>query len=295
MKVFILGLDALEFDLVEKFAFKNLKQMEYGKIDLSTYNYILTPPLWGTIISGVPPSVHGIQTYKVWNSRLLEEMKHLMTRIGLSKVKDRLIIPRKICEVLGLKREFPTRKNLKVTTIFDIVKESISIDVPAYNNWSSLWSEEAIESPLLFEKRIWKDFEARKRECLRRIEEDWMLFMVHFHICDYFGHLFRGNLSKMWEVYSACDELAYTLKSRVDDSFFLIISDHGMSPIRKGSQLADHSDHAFYSSNQKLALKNPKLTDFYKIILDKVGACKLKETYPVVEVFTSSLKDANIH
>lgn len=37
MKVCIVALDALEYDLVQKFYCENLKQKEYGKIDLTEF------------------------------------------------------------------------------------------------------------------------------------------------------------------------------------------------------------------------------------------------------------------
>ena len=52
MRVFILGIDGLEYNFVERYRLGNLKQMEYGKTDLSDMEEILTPILLGSFITG---------------------------------------------------------------------------------------------------------------------------------------------------------------------------------------------------------------------------------------------------
>jgi arylsulfatase A-like enzyme len=70
----------------------------------------------------------------------------------------------------------------------------------------------------------------------------------------------------MWLFYERADKFIEKLENKVpDDTFILVISDHGMQ--RNGV----HSDHAFYSTNTLLGLRNPKITDFYGIITEKLA------------------------
>ena len=51
-KVIVLGIDGLEYSLVEKWRLKNLKQKKYCKLDLSEYKVIVTPPIWSSMLLG---------------------------------------------------------------------------------------------------------------------------------------------------------------------------------------------------------------------------------------------------
>ncbi|MFX0134341.1 MAG: hypothetical protein ACFFDN_11945, partial [Candidatus Hodarchaeota archaeon] len=54
-KIYILGLDGLEFNFVEKWDLKNLKQVEYGKIwvPISEKEHMpKTPQVWGSFLTG---------------------------------------------------------------------------------------------------------------------------------------------------------------------------------------------------------------------------------------------------
>jgi len=52
MRIIILGIDGLEYNLVEEWDLKYLKQEAYCKTDLSDFDVIVTPPIWGAMITG---------------------------------------------------------------------------------------------------------------------------------------------------------------------------------------------------------------------------------------------------
>lgn len=85
--------------------------------------------------------------------------------------------------------------------------------------------------------------------------------MAYFNLADAIGHLSFGVSTKMKKVYEELENLA--TKIRNADDFALIVSDHGMKAV---GRYGDHTKRGFYSANQKLGLKNPKITDFYTII-----------------------------
>jgi len=54
MKVFILGLDGLEYNFVEKWNLRNLKQREYGKLEvpISKRGWPSSPEVWASFLTG---------------------------------------------------------------------------------------------------------------------------------------------------------------------------------------------------------------------------------------------------
>jgi len=273
-RVLILALDALEYELVEKFDMKNLKQEEYGMIDISDFPSISTPKIFASFITGLPPEEHGVR-FSMWQSDFLERLRATsIVRLGLLRIG-------KILKKLGFKRGFHTQKHFRkkgIRTLFDIVDNSIALNVPSYQEWTTkelmILFHDAMEGSSRrdeFEGRLWDFYEREVAECLRHIEQhDWKLIMAHFKFTDYFGHMFGGNPTKMWEIYTVADNLVAEIKTKIDGdkTLLLVMSDHGIRPIGK---YGDHSDHGFYSLNQKMGLNNPKITDFFPIILKLLG------------------------
>ena len=76
MKVFILALDALEYDFVERWDLKYLKQKVYGRIELGErYNPSwgdepYTPIVFHSFISGLPPEKHKIESVATYGKTL---------------------------------------------------------------------------------------------------------------------------------------------------------------------------------------------------------------------------------
>ncbi len=194
---------------------------------------------------------------------------------------------RKILEIFGFRpdlyhgKDHYRKKGIK--TIFNLVDNSISLHVPTYCTREEFLEEtksgkgkafrDAFDSPqsrkTFEEKYIGEGFRCQKRDCLTALGSDWRLLLAYFDYTDTLGHLFWSNLTKMWEGYAVADELVADLKHRIDeDTLLLVISDHGMEAL---GRFGFHSNHAFYSANKRLGLKNPKITDFFHIILEWLG------------------------
>lgn len=90
-RVVILGLNALEHDLVEKFDLRNLKQKEYGKIALRDFKLIITPTIWASFITGLPPERHKVYGILKWENTFLENLKRLSIKLGLDKIKNKCL------------------------------------------------------------------------------------------------------------------------------------------------------------------------------------------------------------
>ena len=68
MKVLIIALDGLEFDIVKRYELRNLRQKVYGKIELNNFKKIYTPIIWASFITGLPPEKHGVDSCLLYTS-----------------------------------------------------------------------------------------------------------------------------------------------------------------------------------------------------------------------------------
>ena len=51
-KIIVLGIDGLEYYLIEEWNLKFLKQTAYCKTTLSDFNIVTTPPIWEAMLTG---------------------------------------------------------------------------------------------------------------------------------------------------------------------------------------------------------------------------------------------------
>lgn len=273
MRVFVAGIDALEYTLVEKLNLRNLKQVEYGKVAVP-YSKLLTPLIWASFITGT--SEHGIKTFTAARNPLVKVGGSFFRKMGISTYKGPRHFLRRMSLRVGLFTSPVDKRDLQAKTIFDHAKKPVVISIPAYNEWESI-HRLRLEYP--FVKIIEKHDEAKALEC---VDLNWRIFnekleqtlgeleggscdllMVHFLILDTIGHLYWNKPRKVEDAYRFMDASMGRLLSKVKDQMVLMVSDHGM---KKGS----HTKPAFYSSNVKLGLVNPKITDFHDIILEKM-------------------------
>ena len=280
MRVAILGLDGLEYELVEKFDMKNLMQEEYGKTDLGDFVKIITPPIWASFLTGLPPGKHGIQEMYRWESNLLQRLAE--TSVGMRWLKRITKSPK--LKRLGFKKTYPRIRDKGIKTMFDYVSKSVALDVPTYNRsldrYLANLRKAALKNPRTFggkfEKCVYNKFLGQKHKFMETFRKgSWNLIMGYTLMPDYLGHNYRGNLTKMWEAYAILDDFVGDVRASAEkDVYILVISDHGMKLFGE-TIYGDHSDYGFYSSNKMLGLNNPKITDFFQIIMDEVG-CDVK-------------------
>ncbi|RLI44512.1 hypothetical protein DRO69_07205 [Candidatus Bathyarchaeota archaeon] len=275
--VCIIAFDGLEYDLVEEFNLEKIKQCECGKIDVSLFKMLATPIVWASFITGVPPEEHGLDDLIAWRNPIIQKLRRLSIRLKLDRIGGK----GKIFELLGFKRgEFydlmvEKFKNRKTKTLFDVIANSKAFSVPPYQKWISdktrFLMKEAVENEekvAAFEEHVWSVFEEKREKCLEIIEDgNWNLFMAHFMFTDLLAHIYIGNSAKMFEVYAEAEKFVDDVtKILPEKTLLLIVSDHGMERLDEG-MFGEHSDHGFYSSNVKLGLVNPKITDFFDLVV----------------------------
>jgi len=255
---FILGLDGLEYNFVEKWNLKNLQQLQYGTIEVPIGegdNVPTSPEVWASFLTGKHISnLRFVKPFPV--GAALDFLKFIRKHINIS---------------LGLGRKVgglaPSRfPRLKHKTFLDhsSFKE---INVPYYSydhrpinvthrfTKGELSLSEAIDTLLTI-------YEERKKQILDETERlrDVKVVFAYMHYPDILQHLFIRRLHKIKEHYVDLDGYVSILKRKAD-SLFLIVSDHGFD-LKKET----HSKYGFYSSNKVLNPKPKQITDFFKIV-----------------------------
>jgi len=270
LKVCIIGLDALDHDIVESLDLKNLKQIEYGKVDLllKKNEEAITPILWCNFITGETPDVHGIKSFLKWENPLIEKIVSSIPYSVIGGMRRNQLAS--VLRKLGFKKRgiSSMRQDIKCNTLFDYVNDSIAISIPSFNEdeVNEVLRRMLVEAPAFRVKSLaWKAFQNRKQRLFNALNKEWSLLMTHFYILDVIQHLYFYDTKYIQSVYKKIDSMIKEIKEKVsNDLLFLIISDHGQ---KRGI----HTNYGFYSCNQKLNLIFPKITDFVDIICKKLG------------------------
>lgn len=279
MRVFILAIDGLDYNLVIRWSLKNLMQKKCGIISLSPEYYLssekipYTPIIWGSFITGRRPHEHGAKLLLSTNINLL----NIIRRFPVIKyIKGKRDLLEKIGISPWIYMHIANKNDLGIRTMFDIIKNSVAIWVPAYNPRDDLyWSlREAIKKGIKeYESTIWHVHKIRYLETIKQLKNtsNWELFMTYFDLADLLGHLYISKKRyKLYIAYKKLDKLAGELKLITkNNTFFLIVSDHGMLPGKDGL-FGVHSNYAFWSYNLDLEWIPKDITDFYYKIMNLI-------------------------
>lgn len=225
----VLGIDGLEYGYVKRFNCKNLMQESYGKTDISEFSEPRTMVLWSSFLTGKNKEKEVIKD--LWNFKLNPQETFL--------------------------KNF---KNFKAINI-PAFNGDVEFNKLARDNLKRFFNKEITVDE--YDKPVFEQHKKIKNNFLKALESKNELIFVYFDIIDLIGHLSFGMDSKMRILYKEMDDLAKLVKEKTDGKI-LIISDHGMKAV---GMFGDHSDHGFWSVNFKINLKNPKITDFAKIII----------------------------
>jgi len=270
MRVLILAYDGLDHDLVETLSLRNILQREHGKVEVPIVGGIddpSTPIVWTSFITGEPPEVHGVDMPQMWDNEFDGLRSFVRRHRGVHNILKRFKVGQKVREATGARSSFPSRKNIKVDTFFEVVKPSVALGVPVYNkNLEEIYpigdvmrARQDPEYLPVFEERVRGIFDEEVETLFDAIDGEWRLLMVHLHITDLFGHAFWGT-EKVATLYEEMDLLTKRVKARLrEDDLVLIISDHGMSKL-------GHTKKGFYSFNVKIGLVDPDIKDFFNIV-----------------------------
>lgn len=228
VEVLIIGLDALEYKLVEEYDLKNLKQIEYGKVDLllKENSEPLTPTIWCSFITGETPDVHGVVAIQKWKYSLLEKIYASLRSFDVKYrgswrgVLFNLFDKMGLFEMRGM-RDFFTREDIKCDTIFDDIHNNIPISVPSFN-------EDEINKELRrllvegrkfeLEKRAHEAFVERKNRFLDALNQKPTLLMVHFFLLDLIQHMFPGDNEYIKKTYERMDSFVGGVREKLSNN-----------------------------------------------------------------------------
>lgn len=295
MQVLILGIDALEYTLVEKWDLKHLKQKEYGKIIVPIYaggGEPVTLVVWPCFITGKEPEEMGFDSPILYRQPLkffLDKIFFPVTSfikndsdvvkeesITFKTSKKEKIISR--FNFLSMKAGFgryPTKQDIKASTFFDDKNiKTVRFHIPVYdeshtledhcnprNNVIAALGDTSLRKE--FDTRLLQEFKDRSKELLNVIDDDWDLCMQYFYVLDGIQHVFFKNKLKIMSYYMRFNEFVGKLKEILpEDMIILIVSDHGQ-------ENGLHTNYGFYSCNKKLDLDNPNISDF-KDVIEKI-------------------------
>jgi len=270
--IYILGIDALDYKLVEKLSLNNLMQIEYNKIIVpinEKYGVPSSPEVWASFLIG-----ENMPMTFVRSSHYINVMRKILNLFQID-INNRFII--KANDLLK-KHGFisPARfGDLNRESFLDIIK-SYEINAPYYsfdNKTFVVMHHFGNDKLSLVQsiKEIKLIYENRKRQIISEIKNIGNIDTVFafMHTTDSLQHLSHLNISEIKKHYIDLDNYVSILKRKLEDTFkniiFIIVSDHGFD-----FTIVDHSNYAFYSSNTPLIPRPKKITDFYRIILDIV-------------------------
>jgi hypothetical protein len=229
-------------------------QRKHGSYESS--EELLTPYLWASIITGLPPkealpAVHSLVPVNPifrWAKRNLKFLRGH----GLGRF---------------VKRRWVDKSDLSTTPIFDEVEKAVVIDFPAYNWGMAL--ETCLKYPFrkvigdeekseMLLRKILKIDEEKIRKTLEILEkgDEWDIFAVWIYCTDVVNHLFGKNRMRIMKIYKKANSFAEKIQKLLpEDCVMVIMSDHG-------GYKGVHRNRGFVSVNWEIELPN-NLLEFY--------------------------------
>jgi len=284
-RIVVLGIDGLEYNLVEEWNLKYLKQKAYSKTDLSDFEVVVTPPIWASMLTGTRiPEIEApfIKRHRLianrgsssrvkspWYVRLGAKILPLPVR---RKIGD-FIIKRTTGDPFERTYDYLLRTK-KYRTVFDYFERSWTNGVPSYGRNVSTPEvkevmKEAIKGNLkpLVEYAM-KTYETDRKALFEALDGDYELIFWYTPFLDELSHFLIRKKLKLMNVYIDLNKLVKRVSQKLEEGDVLyVISDHGMEPIPGDPRGGDHSDHGFFSSNTGETIEKPQ--DLFKLIVEK--------------------------
>jgi len=268
MRLLIIGLDGLDYDLVRKWRLDFYKQRFYGKHYIGFLKKLYTPIVWGCFLTGLDVEEHGYDFQRVVQKRSEEAFKikvlrklysvrrkipikdlkvrNLLVKLNLLNPYQGCIMPRDLVD-----KAFPEllkKIGYKVATI----------EVPGYDEKRNEYFRSTIQALLsasLNEKnayvnRVLKEVNERISEAMSYLNNEYDLIFMYSPLPDIAFHLVTKPTLRMktWlrSVHEKLQKIISPLveKARKQDHAILMISDHGFD-LNKYY----HSNYGFWSLN----------------------------------------------
>lgn len=281
-RILVLGIDGLEYSLVEKWRLKNIMQKTYCKLDLSDYRVIVTPPIWGSMLTGKIDD----EIMKIWEktSEILGAIIDPKTnmkqkwwaRLGIK------FLPLSVNEwiwhnffekqmggnVIEITANYINEK--KQTNIFQFFEKPWTNGIPSYGRPFTDSTEKKLldnafrEGKTPFRDYVIKNYKNDKIQLFSALDkQEYDIIFWYTSLLDKLGHIYIKNPLILMKYYLEINEIVGEVIEKCNNSRIYVISDHGMEPF-KGTW-GVHSNYAFFSSNTDETIDKP--FQLYNLIL----------------------------
>ncbi|RLF20950.1 MAG: hypothetical protein DRZ82_00700 [Thermoprotei archaeon] len=268
VRLVIMGLDALDPDLVERWKMCWFMQKHYGRHYVGMINKLYTPILWSCFLTGLNVEKYGYslselrekRTREAFRSKLLYKLYLLRKKIPIKKLGLRKLLVK-----LGLVELYPgsvmPEHLLKKSFLEELKAMGYSvgaIEIPGYNETRNEYyrvkAGELISSPFservrLVEEAL-EDTKMRVAEAIRYVERGYDVVFTYSPLPDIALHMtMKPDLkAKLW-IRSVHYSLYKAIRGLLDIAgeygyAVLIVSDHGFD-----LETYYHSKYGFWSLN----------------------------------------------
>jgi predicted AlkP superfamily pyrophosphatase or phosphodiesterase len=261
MTLVILGLDALDAALVDRFDLEHVPLATSGEMETfaNMKDIPLTQEVWPTVATGLEPAEHGVTEGNTseWDNPLVD-LASRFTWVFATPVRNRL---GDIAEsTLG--SEYSIAET-DVETVFDGPGRLVH-DWPGVE--SSHWLQRAWETGIPEDGKTKAEF---KRDlislatqqlawCEEMLQQPSTLVATHVHLLDMGGHVFSDDEANLRALYEWVDDWVGHIRAAMDeDDELLILSDHGMVTTFCPEEGADDGDHSWRAFSASTATSRP--------------------------------------
>ena len=284
MKLLIVGLDGLDYDIVLRWGLKQYLQKYHGKHYVGFACKLYTPILWSMFLTGINVEKHGYSLEElkrkreqdIWKHNFLKKLYLLRKRVPIKKLGIRYLLIK-----LGLVKPYPPsilpKHLLERTFIVELKRKGLkvsAIEIPGFNEernekYRTLHEKyvtKNLREKLSFLNEIIDDCRERIQQALNFIVKGYDLVFVYLPLPDIAHHLLYRNLREIVElrkIYGSLWKMISPLISHAENYAILLVSDHGF---RIKNQY--HSKWGFWSLNIKPPFIPSKITDFKKLVLE---------------------------
>lgn len=230
MRLILLGIDALDINMVEKLNLKALKQAQYGKLKVplsSVSGYPRSPSVWASFLSGE-----------------VNEIEFTRNGEGINMFRGEL--SRSFIDLNGVKAINVPYHNHEIDTLTKLVRLRNKLRWPG-----------AI-------RKIVQVHNSRTEELFNEVvntDEDHQVIFAFIQTLDTLQHALFPRKKVIRKAYEHMERSFKYIEKKLSDDRIIIISDHGFHE-------GYHSYTGFYSCNHILSPIPTDITDFYGIIKD---------------------------
>jgi hypothetical protein len=272
-KIIILGIDGLEYNLVKEWQLKNIMQKEYCRMELSDYDVIVTPPIWGSMLTGkinkeimkiwikqAELTGGGVNVEQKWWAKFGKFLPYSVN----FWLQDHIFAKLQGGDAFEKTANYVKEKNEH--TIFDFFEWTWTNGIPSYGRQViDEVSKKLTENAIAGDKKPYKIYAIEKykkdkeqlQSALKKQQYDFIFWYTG--ILDSLGHVNMGNpLALMMKHYLEINQVVGEVKESCPNSIIYIVSDHGMERMApKKSSWGMHSDHGFFSSSTGEKINRP--------------------------------------